>query len=131
MTKDYELSTGKKIKVNLVRRGESNKWGGWHDVYQIIFNFDTGRVTSTFHNSIVNFGKPVDQRIVDDAVNCVCLDATCYDAYSSFHDFMDEFGYDYDDKEGNKVYRACESIYMRLNKYLTNEELYELESMTA
>ena len=133
MYKNYVLSTGTNVKVHLQKKGEtSERFNGrnaYHDIYRAILVFKEGKVTTTFHNSIANYGKPLKEEDVDCAVECIIGDALDYKYHPSMNDFFDDFGYDYDDKEGEKVYRGCESIWWRLGKYLTEEEMNELENI--
>lgn len=136
MIKIYELSNGKEVKVHLQKKCESNsffgKWTAWHDVYRIIMDFGYGTFTSTFHNSPVNYHKPIKDVDIDCAVECMIDDFLAYKENPNINDFMHNFGYDFDDSEeykrGVRAYNGCCSTYVRLGQLVKADELIELSN---
>lgn len=134
MIKTYDFSSGKSVKVFLQKKGVSNSMFGYpglHDTYRLIMDFGYGKFQTTYHNSIANYGKPIDEREIDDAVICVITDFFAYKDYPNIYDFLHEFGYDFDNdveyKRGIRAYYGCCSIYTRLGMFITSDELLELE----
>ena len=133
MTKIYTLSNGTTIKVHLQKKGESNSFFGnsnsWHDVYRLIMDFGNGKkFTTTFHNSVHDYGKNITESTIDNAIDCVISDFMAYDNYPYASDFLNEFGYDcYKDKNaGMRAYNGCCSIYERLSELMTENDIVEL-----
>lgn len=136
MIKIYKLSDGTNIKVHLQKKGEASSWfcgNGFHDVYRIIMDFGYGVFTTTFHNSIMNYGKPINENVIDDAVDCIISDFFSYKEYPNIIVFMHEFSYDFDNskeyKKGVSAYNRCCSIYVRLAQLVTADKLMELSNI--
>lgn len=53
-----------------------------------------------------------------DVVGSLVMDASCED---TFKDFCDSFGYDQDSRKAEKVWKACQSIKVRLHKLLGSD----------
>ena len=52
------------------------------------------------------------------------MDAMAYENCFNLDDFMDEFGYDYEQsKDAEKVYKNCERQYKKLHRLFTEEEI--------
>ncbi len=76
---------------------------------------NNGEVFSTvFYDSIYNTQR--GERSDDfNILYCIISDAICITYCDSVEDFMNEFGYSYEDKP-NKLYNACERAYNNLVK---------------
>ena len=63
-----------------------------------------------------------------DCLNCLLLDASCWDDYKNLEDFANEFGYDlYEDyKRVNKIFLACKAASKGLHRVFTDAEIEQL-----
>lgn len=59
-----------------------------------------------------------------DCLDCLFMDATCYEMAKDVIDFCNEFGYD--DIKGLKAYKSCKRTYKALNRLFTYEERIQL-----
>ena len=57
-------------------------------------------------------------------LDCLLMDASCYEQSHDVVDFCSEFGYT--GAEGIKAYKACKKTYKALNRLFTDEEIGEL-----
>ena len=107
------------VKVNKVCLGKSNKTSG--NEYSAVLKYKGNSITMLFHDNYLNkSGK-------DEFLYALLMDALAYENCFNLADFMDELGYDYDQrKEAEKAYKACERQYKKLNKLFTKEEIEEL-----
>jgi hypothetical protein len=135
MIKVYKLSNGTEVKVYLQKKGtESSKtffgFNGYNDVYKLIIVAYGEKFTTTYHNSVVNYGKPIKEQDINDAVDCIVGDFMAYKDYPNINEFLHEFGYDFDDeveyKRGVRAYNGCCSTYVRLGQMFTADEVIEL-----
>ena len=133
MIKIYKLSNGTEVKVHLQKKGtECSKTffgnNGYNDVYKIIIVVDGQKFTTTYHNSIANYGKPIKEQDMDDAVDCVVGDFMAYKDYPTKFEFFNAFGYDFEENlmRGTRVFNGCESTFYKLGKLLTEDEVIEL-----
>lgn len=60
-------------------------------------------------------------------INCILVDARCYDDTGSIENFRREFGYS--EYEGLRVYNACQRTYEALHRLLTSEQIEQLEEV--
>ena len=89
------------------------------------------RVDGPLHNPLV-FPNPTVEQVMD----CLVLDASCWESNRTFEDFCAELGYDTDSRKAERVYQACGETYKKLLEWLRplgrdvlNELLYETERL--
>lgn len=107
------------VKANKVCLGKSTKTSG--NEYSVVLKYNGNSISILFHDNYKNeSGK-------DEFLYALLMDAMAYENCFNLADFMDEFGYDYDQrKEAEKVYKACERQYKKLHRLFTEEEIEEL-----
>lgn len=106
----------------LKKRDYPKKWHGDAramdvNVFTIHFRRDDNEVTFTFYDSPYNCSRGVtkmDSDALKNAVDCILSDALS--GYLSDEDFIDEFGYDPEDGNPQKIHNDCKRI---LDKVLT------------
>ena len=89
------------------------------------------RVDGPLHNPLV-FPNPTVEQVLD----CLVLDASCWESNRTFEDFCAELGYDTDSRKAERVYQACGECYKQLQEWLRplgrdvlHELLYETERL--
>ena len=99
------------------------------------------QVLNRSYNTVFNNSKASGYDIPDPEgiINCILVDARCYDDTRNFKDFCDEFGYDrysenrYGDIRENKqalrAYNACQRTYEALHRLFTSEQIEQLEEV--
>lgn len=109
------------VKANKVCMGKSNKTSG--NEYSVVLKYNGNCITMLYHDNYKNeSGK-------DEFLYALLMDAMAYENCFNLADFMDELGYDYDQrKEAEKAYKACERQYKKLNMLFTEEEIEELQN---
>ena len=109
------------VKANKVCMGKSKKTSG--NEYSVVLKYNGNSITMLFHDNYRNeSGK-------DDFLYALLMDAMLYEDCPNLADFMGELGYGYDQREeAEKVYKACERQYKKLNKLFTEEEIKELQN---
>lgn len=109
------------VKANKVCMGKSKKTSG--NEYSVVLKYNGNSITMLFHDNYKNeSGK-------DDFLYALLMDAMAYENCFNLDDFMDEFGYGYDQrKEAEKAYKACEKQYNKLHRLFTEKEIDELHN---
>lgn len=109
------------VKANKVCMGKSKETSG--NEYSVVLKYNGNCITMLYHDNYKNeSGK-------DEFLYALLMDAMAYENCFNLADFMDEFGYDYDQrKEAEKVYKACERQYNKLHRLFTEEEIKELQN---
>ena len=109
------------VKANKVCMGKSNKTSG--NEYSVVLKYNGNSITILFHDNYRNeSGK-------DEFLYALLMDAMAYENCFNLDDFMDEFGYGYEQKEeAEKVYKACKRQYNKLHRLFTEEEIKELQN---
>lgn len=132
MTKTYTLSSGTQVKVTAKNKRVSNHWGHLHYAYTIVIDVDGDTYKTTFHDSGMNYSRGVSypKDLINSAVNCTMLDADSYDHNPTLEEFLDEYGYDWEDENGYKAFAGCREAYERISRMLTLDEQNELVEMT-
>ena len=128
MTKTYTLSNGKTVKVTAKNKRKSTKWGQEHFAYTLTMEVDDKMYKTTFHDSAVNcwHGIGATEKMIDSAIYCIIMDYDSYDYNPVLEDFIDEYGYDPEEKTGRIVYEDCKATYEALNQMFTRSEMEEL-----
>lgn len=109
------------VKASKVCMGKSKKTNG--NEYSVVLKYNGNSITMLFHDNYKNeSGK-------DDFLYALLMDAFAYEDCFNLANFMDEFGYDYDQrKEAEKAYKACERQYNKLHRLFTEKEIEELQN---
>lgn len=109
------------VKANKVCLRKSNKTSG--NEYSVVLKYCGNSITMLFHDNYKNeSGK-------DEFLYALLMDAMTYENCFNLADFMDELGYDYDQrKEAEKAYKACERQYHKLHRLFTKEEIELLQN---
>jgi hypothetical protein len=132
MTKTYELPNGTKVKVTAKNKRVAKKFmNAEHYAYTITIEVGDKMFKTTYHDSIRNYniGKGATEEMIDTALDCILMDYDSYDYNPGLSDFMDEYGYDPEDDNGEKVYKACKATFDALNAMFTRQELEDLTNM--
>lgn len=109
------------VRSNKVCMGKSKKTSG--NEYSVVLEYNGNSITMLFHDNYKNESEK------DDFLYALLMDAMVYENCFSLSDFMDEFGYGYEQrKEAEKAYKACEKQYNKLHRLFTEEEIKELQN---
>ena len=109
------------VKANKVCLGKSKQTSG--NEYSVVLKYNGNSITMLFHDNYKNESEK------DDFLYALLMDAMAYENCFNLADFMDEFGYDYEDKDkAEKAYKACEKQYNKLHRLFTEEEIKELQN---
>ena len=108
------------VSANKVCLGKSKETSG--NEYSVTLKYKGGCISMLFHDNYKNeSGK-------DDFLYALLMDGLAYENCYNLADFMDEFGYDYDDKDkATKAYRACERQNKKLHRLFNFEEIQQLQ----
>ena len=108
------------VKANKVCMGKSKETSG--NEYSVVLKYNGNCITMLYHDNYKNeSGK-------DEFLYALLMDAMAYQNCYNLADFMDEFGYDYEDKDkAKKAYKACERQCNKLHRLCTMEEIEQLQ----
>ena len=131
MTKEYFFKSGESFKVTAKNKRKSNQWGQPHFAYTIVIERDGLTYKTTYHDSPMNYwhGHGADEQMLNSALDSILMDANSYDSNKILCDFMDEYGYDYEENKGVEAYVDCFEVYTYLNRMFTLEEQGEINEM--
>lgn len=108
------------VKANKVCMGKSKKTGG--NEYSVVLKYNGNSITMLYHD---NYKNESDK---DEFLYALLMDSLAYENCFNLADFMDEFGYDYDQKDkALKDYEACARQYNKLHRLFTEEEIEQLQ----
>lgn len=93
------------------KRGDKPAWSTGQSHYRVVLTFQKRRMTVDFWTN----GLPN----VADVLSSLLLDASA--GRMGFGNFCDEFGYDPDSRKIEKMYKACEKIVPKLERFLGAE----------
>ena len=112
------------VTANKVCLGKSAMTSG--NEYSVVLKYNGNSITMLFHDNYKNeSGK-------DDFLYALLMDGMAYENCFNLADFMDEFGYDYEDKDkAQKVYKACERQNNKLHRLFTYDEINRLQEEFA
>lgn len=134
MVKNYTLSNGTNIIVKATNKREActKMFNNKHFVYTITFKVGNNKFSTTFHDSNYNYCRNIGatEEMINDAVNCIILDARSYSNYTNFYDFCSAFGYEVHGGEGYKVWKSCRKICEKLEDMFSSNEIEELFNIT-
>ena len=132
MTKTYTLKSGEQFTVTAKNKRKSNHWGQEHFAYTIVIERDGLTYKTTYHDSAMNFyhNQGATEQMINSALNCVVMDYYAYDSNDALYDFLNEYGYDYEDDKGIKAYIGCFEAYIYLSRMFSIEEIDEISEMT-
>lgn len=109
------------VKANKVCLGKSERTSG--NEYSVTLKYNGNSITMKYHDNYLNEGDR------DDFLYALLMDSLAYENCYNLADFMDEFGYGYEDKDkAKKAYKACERQYNKLHRLFTQEEIDELHN---
>jgi len=116
---------GREVKVTAKNKRVAKKWGGAHYAYTITIEVDDKLFKTTFHDSVMNYMRRqgMTKETLYTALDCIFMDYDSYDYNPNLGDFMDEYGYDPEEDEGEKVFNACKQTYNALNAMFSREDL--------
>jgi hypothetical protein len=80
-------------------------------------NKSVARMTVPYHQGSAHTKAPT----IADVLGSLRMDANCPD---SFKDFCSEFGYYTDSRKAEKIWKACQSIKLRMRKLLGKDGVY-------
>ena len=106
-----------KIKFSYeVADSQDNLFTANHTRFKCKIKLDGVRYTFDYQ-CITSYNEPN----LKDCLDCLLLDASCYEQSHDVVDFCNEFGYE--DKQGLKAYKGCKKAYKALHRLFTEEEL--------
>jgi len=70
-------------------------------------------------------GRTIPAPELADVVSCLILDGSAID-YATYEDWADNYGYDRDSREGERIYRVCLTTGLRLRAALGDKRLQEI-----
>ena len=131
MTREFALKSGATFKVTAKNKRKSNQWGQTHFAYTIVIVRDGLEYKTTYHDSPMNYwhNHGADERMLLSAIDSILMDSHSYEENTNLCDFMDEYGYDYEEEKGVKAYLGCFEAYTYINRMFTLEEQMEIEEM--
>ena len=134
MEKIYTLSNGTIVKVKATNKRETctKSFNLRHYAYTITFMVNDKKFSTTFHDSAYNYCNRIGatEKMIDEAVNAIILDARAYANHTNFYDFCNAFGYEIHDNEGYRVWNSCAKICEKLEDVLNSTEIEELLEIT-
>lgn len=96
------------------------------NIYRVTIANRGQRISFKFGDSIVNTreGKELEN---DSILSCAKADYfTTKENYPTFENFADDFGYDRDSREAEKIYKNCLKQAGKLHRVFTPEEIEKL-----
>ena len=111
------------FKLKTLYSGTSPKGA---NTYRVTIKNNDEEFTTTFTDSIYNTSRGERSSNIS-ILDCVLMDAQCYENCNSLEDFADNFGYDlYEERsKATRVFRACERQYNNIIK-LFGSDGYEI-----
>ena len=108
------------VSANKVCMGKSKETSG--NEYSVVLKYNGNSITMLYHD---NYKNESDK---DNFLYALLLDGLAYENCYNLADFMDEFGYDYDNLDkAKKAYKACERQCEKLYRLFTHEEIEQLQ----
>ena len=124
------------LKMTVTRNSKIDGRMGCGLGYNVKLQIFNRSYSTVFNNSQVE-GRKIPNP--EGIINCILLDARCYDDTRNFKDFCDELGYDeweenrygyiIENKKALRVYNACQRTYEALHRLLTSEQIEQLEEV--
>lgn len=121
------------IKINVLKKSEVNspfyksKYA-YNPVYKyyVKLSYNGNSSNFTYYESIYNFQKnvPLNKK---DVLYCLLSDMNCFEYTQNLQNFLDEFGYDDNIKQGIKAYKGCKLNSEKLHKIFSSDELEQLQ----
>lgn len=108
------------VKANKVCLGKSKKTSG--NEYSVILKYKGNSISMLFHDNYKNdSGK-------DEFLYALLMDGLAFANCFNLADFMDEFGYDYDNlTQAKKAFDSCARQLVKLQRLFTEEEIEQLQ----
>lgn len=108
------------VTANKICLGKSKETSG--NEYSVVLKYNGNSITMLYHDNYKNeSGK-------NEFLYALLLDGLAYENCYNLADFMDEFGYDYDNLDkAKKAYKACERQCKKLHRLFTEEEIEQLQ----
>lgn len=98
-------------------------WNHRANSYKVTFKYNRKQFTIDYY---MGTGLDESHLTIENVLYSLLTDAqsTVY----NFNDFCNEFDYDNDSNTALNIYKTCQSIYKKLHKMFTNEELEYLQN---
>jgi len=131
MKKNYTLKSGRTVEVTASNKRVSLTWGDRHYAYTATIAVDGEEYRTTFHDSVANFQRGVSypDGMTDSILESVVLDASCYEDHTSLDEFLRNYCYAPDDREGIKCWEGCREASEHLRRMLSAEDFQELQNI--
>lgn len=109
------------ITINKVCMGKSKETSG--NEYSVVIKYNGNCITMLYHDNYLNdSGK-------EEFLYALLVDSFAYEECYNLADFMDNFGYDYDQKDkAMKAYKSCARQYNKLHRLFNEQEIEQLQS---
>lgn len=100
----------------------------YRDTYQITVVANNNLIYFRFYDSIYNTQNKIKltKDRINEAFDSFLADAISYEQNQNYIDFIDEFGYEYDDFNSKQIFYACKQAYEKCLKLMTTEKMYEI-----
>ena len=95
----------------------------------LIHALETGTVPKYSPAGYMRNSEPILPTL-ESVVSCLVLDSSAID-YADYEEWAQEFGYDPDSREGERIYRACLETGLRLRSRIGESRLRKLQEWAA
>ena len=118
------------FNIEYIGRTINRHWNDniYRDTYQITVGANNNLIYFRFYDSIYNTQNKI--KLTKDRINEAFFsfinDAIIYEHNQNYIDFIDEFGYEYDDFNSKQIFYACKQAYEKCLKLMTKEKMYEI-----
>ena len=113
------------FKGDKLSNWSDNKYKNYNNHIIKVYNKITKKRTSfEFWESIAQVKIETEDQLLN-AFECFVNDAISGNQNESFEEFCQEFGYDNDSRQAEKIYKACQKLYEKLNK-ISDIDIYDL-----
>ena len=120
------------VWATLQKRDYPKRWHGETraepvNVFLIHMKKDDTEVTFTFYDSIYNCSRNITKMDADalkNAVDCILSDALS--GYLSYGDFIDEYGYDPEDGNPQRIHNGCKRILDKVVTLMSVDDIYKV-----
>lgn len=122
------MDTTQFVKMNKITSNHRTTWRNknmpnWHDAKHYIVTLEYDKKTMTLpYSQGLGIKEPPE---TDDVLDCLASDASIVDNCLTIQDFASEMGYDLDESDIERAWKAIQRERRRLMEFL-GEELYNI-----
>jgi hypothetical protein len=97
---------------------------GLHYAYSVTVKHNGEKCSFKYHTSINDFAQGKDEMSESDLLNALdCLISDAIAGEMDFYNFCNEFGYDFDSRKAEKVWKACKGATKKASRLFS--DLYQ------